>query len=718
MASFPLVDDPIDSEIADVFGVDPLTKDMTLVEFYTHLLEKYKGDRFQIREFLRTLESDKNCACGFMHETMFGRSYDTSMTPEEQNEFCTKLESLSIQWKDSGYVTLSHSASEFATNTELRDRWINSIVIVKYFDQYGARFWQNKWAKEMRGSILFVNPETSEVKCQMKLERGAEVVTGMVSKMNLETQDVKPGRIKILDQEQQDTCTKLCSGQDISMHLTSKGDGSLLVITSYYGQMKDVMRSVIDIFGSDYLKLWVKFSLSASMGHRILLPSTQGTCVEAGFMGAYMVTSMLCGSGICTRNEFQKLCVDPETQEQDQKQDQDKTQDDHTYDYLKIWEMYGNQWIDKFLGFTFFDQMTQIQTFCFEAICKNRTGLFGDKVHTELACSYSRDRLIFLGTSICEQRFYIPHTMYGQVSAIPFEEPLWWKISHASEVDQMIDDIGLMILGRKTKTAYLKAHPPQNKGFNVSDSQMITDAVIDYEGWVAMKVATFPITDPDHLMIIQNIREHFPESDIPLTIYSKIKTEPYYKSHKPKPENIPYLTELVASAGDIFPAVRLLASTYTFHDGELVFTDQMIQRFLDLGTQTVKLLDFSSPDSQIMKDLKSAFDQRIASLGPGDKIPKDPLINFGTRPFDVQCKMALNFQGFDFGKLLVPVFKKIFPDLDKSISDADLRPVCKGLMMSLEPWTIGAQDRIKKLTPQHPAIKDLLHAYLKGVSLI
>jgi hypothetical protein len=692
--------DPIDSELADVFGVDPLTKDMTLVEFYAHLLKKYDGNRSQIREFLRTLDSADNYTCGFMHDPMFGRSYDTSMTPDEQKVFCANLETLSIKWKEIGYVTRSHTTSEFESDSELRDSWINSIVIVKYFEQYGARFWQNKWAKEMRGSVLFVNPETSEIKCQLKLERGAEVVTGMVSKMGLETQDVKPGRIKILDPEQQDTCTKLCSGQDISMHLTSKGDGSLLLITSYSGMMKDVMRSVIDIFGTEYLKLWVKYSLLSSKGQRILLPSTQGTCVEAGFMGPYMITSMLCGSGICTRDELADIYAGPAD------------------DYTQVWEIYGNQWIDKFLGFTFFDQLTQIQTFCFEAICKNRTGLLGDKTHTELACSYSRDRLIFLGTSICEQRFYIPHSMYGQVSEIPFEEPLWWKISDAAEVDRMIDDIGLMILGRQTKSIYLEAHPPQNKGFDVSDPKMVEDAVIDYEGWVAMKIATFPVTDQGHLLAIRTLREHFTDSDISLTIYSKIKTEPYYKSHKPKPENVPYLAELVASAGDIFPAVRLIASTYTIRDGELVFTDQMIRRFLDLGTQTVQILDFTSPDSQIMKDLRYAFDQRVAALGPGDKVPKDPLVNFGSRPFDIQCKMALNFQGFDFGKLLVPIFKKVFPDLDQSISDADLRPVCKGLMMSLEPWTAGAQDRIKKLTPKHPAIKDLLYAYLKGVSMI
>lgn len=665
----------------DVFGVDPVTKDMHADEFYAYLLKKYAGDRSQIREFLRTLGSEY--ACGFMHNAFFEKSF-SSMTASEQLDFCSKLEKLSLSWHTVDYIKTPRTAAEFMQDPGLRESYSNAIVIVKYYEQYGARFWQNKWAKEMRGTIIFVNPETLAVTCATKLERGAEAVTGMVSKMNLETQDVKPGKIKILDEEQKDTCIRLCAGKPIDMHLTSKGDGSLLVITSYTGMFMKIMLPVVELFGSDYTRLWAAQSLTQSSGKRLLVPATQGTLMEAGFMAPYMVTSMLSGSGICSRDDLDIL-------------------DKKGLSYVDVWGIHGSHWIDRFLGFTFFDELSQIQTFCFEAICKDRCGLFGDHPHVELACSYTRDRLIFLGTCICEKRFYIPHSLYGTLSRIPFEEPLWWKISHAEQVDQMIDDIGQMILNKMSKKDYLTKYSPANRGFDVDSKSQIDQAIIDYEGWVAMKIATLKVTDPDHLTVIKTL-------SVPLTIYSKIKTEAYYRSHKFRMENIPYLTELSKTAGDIFPLSRKIAGVCA--------SGAVTERLTVIGQQTMRLLDFKDPDNKIMPLLRAAFKATLdaAALGgPTAKLPKDPLVGFEKRPFDVQCKMALNFRGFDFGELLVPIYLDVFPEIDPMTPD--LKGICSGLTMTLQPWSKDYADRIKDLIPSSPAVQGLITACI-GTSVV
>jgi len=183
--------------------------------------------------------------------------------------------------------------------------------------------------------------------------------------------------------------------------------------------------------------------------------------------------------------------------------------------HLIAWTKFGDQWINKFLNLKFFDDLTQVHTFSFETICKNRQGIFNDHEHIELACSYDVDRCVFVGVSISDHLFYVPHSIYETSSHIPFEQPLWWNVAHAKQVDAMIEALDSMLMGKITKIEYLTMFPPSNKN-------PVTD-FIDPEGWVAMKIVT-PST--------QNL-------DLPPTVYSKIKTESYYRAHKFEQDNIP-----------------------------------------------------------------------------------------------------------------------------------------------------------------------------------
>ena len=669
----------------DMFGIDPLTKDMNVVEYYSHLLKKFSGDRTKIREYLFTL--DAGYQCGFLSTPFMEKSF-TTMDDAERLDFCKKLEQLSHQWKASGIVPLGRTVDEFMHDRKIRESYTYSIVTLKYLEQYGARFWQT-WAKEMRGAVLFVNPETEKISVlSFKLPRGAEVVSGMVTKMGIETQDVKPGRIKILDVEQQDTCTRLCGGDDIDIHLTAKGDGSLLVINTFTGHSMKIMRPVVEIFGTLYTQTWAQQSLELTSNRMLIVPATQGTVLESGFMASYMITSMLVGSGIVSRDELTGF-----------------SSSGHTYE--DCWIKYGKAWIEKFLGFQFLNPThCESQTFCFEAICKDRCGLFDDRPHNELACSYNRDRLIFLGSSLSCKRFYIPHTVYGEkFGNIPFEEPLWWRITNARQIDAMLEDMGNMILGLMTKKEFLQKYPPSNPGFDPNDDMMIENAIIDFEGFVAMKLASFDLSDPDHIKVCAGL-------DIAFRIYSKLKTEAYYRSHKFNARNIAYLAELAKTAGDIFPLARKITG--------ICRSGVIAARMEAIGHKTMELLDFKSPGNKIMPLLHQAYkntvDETNAEIAKGNKakIPKDPLVGFEKRPFDVQCRMALNFRGFDFGGLLLPIYLEAFPEIDPN--NPDLKLMVSGVTMTLQPWIPGYDDRVKQLDPSSGSIQGLIVACI-GTSL-
>ena len=69
--------------------------------------------------------------------------------------------------------------------------------------------------------------------------------------------------------------------------------------------------------------------------------------------------------------------------------------------------------------------------------------------------------------------------------------------------------------------------------------------------------------------------------------------------------------------------------------------------------------------------------------------------------------MALN-NGVDFGKLLIPVYKQLFPEMDLIIKD--LPSILNGLTMKLEPWKPGYEDRIINLDPTSACVQGLVLA--------
>ena len=104
-------------------------------------------------------------------------------------------------------------------------------------------------------------------------------------------------------------------------------------------------------------------------------------------------------------------------------------------------------------------------------VCQQK-GLFNDHYHAELAVSYGRDRALFLGASCCTTLQFYPHYCFQH----PFEEPLFWPVSHSDDVARMLAALEKLARKEITKEEFFADCPP------AAVVEPIEDAIIDYEG--------------------------------------------------------------------------------------------------------------------------------------------------------------------------------------------------------------------------------------------
>lgn len=638
---------------SDIFGVENETKDMNIIQFYSHLMNKFNNNQTMIREYLSSL--------GF---TM--SSYLMTKNAEKMNALYVKFAKLSNEWYENGIITSNVTVEDFKNNVNnCMQHYMHSIVMFKYLDHcQGERFWQNKWATEMRGTVMFVNPETFvPVVLSFKLNRGAEVLTRMTIDKKIETQDVVGSANDILDDEQRDTCQRICDNMPMDAFLTSKGDGSLLIINIYSGNSMKIMYPIVSHFGSEYVCMWANTSMKYFDNKYMIVPSTQGTVIEGGFMSDYMVTSMLCSTGIATRNELSKFtnCTDAFDYY-------------HSLFYNKLDNLI--QCIDM--------SVSQTITLNFEAMCAGRRGGFNDKVHIELAVEYENDRLIFLGLSYTDRLFYVPHMLVSsspvfEKQQFPFEEPLWWHIENGEQINNMIEVLNNVILNKMTKKEYLTMFPPKNV-----DVDNFNDAIIDYEGWIIMKKAVFESTDSNKNIIVEKL-------NYPITIYSKAKTEAYYMAHKFRTKNIDYLLNLARAVGDNrFPLCTKILSLHT--------VTPMNVRFLSIKNELVKFLDFS-PNGTLMNILIE-YDKTIVSNGK-----KSMIKGFDKRPFAIQCRMLFSIRNEFVENTIKDIFMSSFPEI---CHHDNMTSISMNVTRSLELWHVS-DETLSNLTIESPILNDLLN---------
>ena len=292
----------------------------------------------------------------------------------------------------------AHRATQASATTDQilanLERWHASIAVVKYMDgRNGNAMWRNRWAKQARGVVLFVNPDiTSDVRVlSYKLPRGAEVKTFLHGKWGVEeTQDFAGDAYSHLDDWTIRTCDRLLHGGCIKGHLSFKGDGSLFTLTLARGKAAELWRPILELWGGPWVQAWNQLCRNVcthdGIGQDlILVPASNGVAMMDEFMVGYMATGMLVGTGAVSREALRELAQQGGT----------------AVDALL---RYGTELVRSLVQFCSRDGLAlkAAVTLSFEVMVKEQQGLFGDHYHSELAVSYPRDRVLFLGASCCK----------------------------------------------------------------------------------------------------------------------------------------------------------------------------------------------------------------------------------------------------------------------------------------------------------------------------
>ena len=503
------------------------------------------------------------------------------------------------------------------------------VIMIKYMEH--NRDWA-KWARECRGIIVRYAEQGDGrgrwIPIRYALQRGAEVLTGLHVKHGIShTQDTshEQGAPQYqLAPSQQQLVKIFVDGGDLAdgSVLSMKSDGSLLCATLYRGQLVDEMARVIAQHGDDFSRTALAFYQASGM---MIILSSQGTLFLPETVQDYTAHAVLATIGMSESQiaSVASTCTPAES-------------------------------VAKFAG-PFFAKLSQMFqaypaaasetlpvtsiTLNFESVVRNRTTAWGI-VHVELAIDYPESRLSFLGGAVCFATGEVhcdPHftLLRHNVNAAPsLPEPYWWPVKSSAEVESMMEALDAIIQGQKKPLDFVMQFPPQGLQQGLTNA---TPPQLDYEGFVMY--TPVPSTASATVVALE---------------YNKIKTNSYYISHKFKFRNVEQLIKLAATAGHIFPLIRLVRDF-----------------FQSLAPRLVAAI--SSVHAELAKGKTSIFFQGIACN------PK-AAASFERQPFEVKLKMLVNLSGPIFSDFCFAAFQAQFRELggvgvDRKEIDALLKSI-------------------------------------------
>lgn len=504
---------------------------------------------------------------------------------------------------------------------EVRQMMKNSGIVmlkIKYMEH--NKIW-TKWGRQCRGVILRLDNKSNVFVCdKMMLIRGAEVLTNVHINANIKkTQDITDFKEKnYLDASQIDTIERLLNSYPIDAYMSFKNDGSLLAISLYpicltdnqtFTNSASFYKNLIMSYGDDFSKSILNLSQEMNLPF-IPIISTQGTLFLADDMKDYMVSAILIGTCNLTFEQVKNISLENTP--------------------IDALVKYGQKFFQKLKMFyeLFFSSENSSMTLSFEAICKNRSGCWcNSKIHTELAISYNFTDLRFLGCVFNIGKsvgIYKAHYQISNECALcGFDEPLYWKINHANDVNNMMNNLTKVIFNEISESDYFKICPYDNKHIpkNVS---------IDYEGWIIYRTLEDGTLD-----------------------YSKIKSEEYYISHIFREYNIPKLIEISKFKRNIFP---LADFTHDF--------------FFDLNKKFYN----------VFNKIKYVLDSYNKNIMTG--LPPKAIISFKQQNYHTKIKMLINASN-TWNKICFDIFFESFPMLKQN---DETYSSLKSIVMSVKPW--------------------------------
>jgi hypothetical protein len=560
-------------------------------------------------------------------------NYDNTLSSvlklmKEQTEESALTDNLGIvEYINSLTSTLSHS--EIMESFKIRGFIVkdkNNTIMIKYKEC--CQLWKRKWERDCRGVLLFKTKDNKYICLADQLQRGPEVLTGRHLKAGITvTEDMESKSSIQYDDTIHDTISRLIELRDIDGYLSFKNDGSLIGITCYSDEYRDIVKNLAansDEFAKACLEIAEEMKLTY-----IPMVKTQTTFSAGPAMQDYIVTAMF--SNIFT---YEELCEFAKTMSPAQ-----------------VLRKFGNLFFQKINKLHESIGSSNRCTFNFEAICKDRTTAWGVE-HIELAMSYQTSSLKCLGMSFgTETITRIPHFVFSDnIINAGFYEPMWWEVTHASQIEKIMENLSKCMRKVITEDEFLELHKPNNK--------VLDNKTFDYEGFVFYRGEKYNFD------------------------YNKIKTEEYYRAHNFQPNNVPYLLQLYKTAGDKFPLSKRVNDFF----GDLK---------MHLTTVSTNILDILNLD----KDSNPLF------TGLNERAAKSWI----TQPKATQMKMLVNASGEVWYNIAYDVFLKTFPNIKYSqVERLEINGVLKNIIMAILPWDDGFGQRIDDMiTSSHQSLRHL-----------
>jgi len=440
-----------------------------------------------------------------------------------------------------------NKAYQCSCPVDFRDTpYAERIIHLKYLEHNNN--W-NKWGRDTRGTAFYLNDAGCWIPVKYLMQRGAEMLTGMQIKRGItDTENInlsKDYRCSHLSPDQQSLIIKLATNGQINLNATFKKDGSLHAFVLYSGEFAKVLRKVIMTKGDEFTKTVTNVwdSITGSTDYTFVFQS-QGTMLLGNFMQDYATTALF-------------PMADPKLTPVD-----------------KI-KQFGPDLFRRMARM--FDEMNgDFKLILAETICANRLESYSGKVHNELAVAYPNSGFTILSrTSITGNSYKVePHYVFSDsIHSNGFVEPAFWNVTNVDMMDNLIKAVDSYIFGKMTVNEFYDAYPPSN-GYGY-------EKVIDVEGFV----------------VYDNSNSNS---------YGKIKTDSYYKAHKLRDGNVPFLCELAEVAGNLFPLAQKVKTIYVGLDSKL---STINQKLIELVTSDLMInsLNEKARTSYLTKDKATQF---------------------------------------------------------------------------------------------------------------
>ena len=429
----------------------------------------------------------------------------------------------------------------------------------------------DKWARECRGLVAAYTPGIGWLPLSVKLQRGSEMLTSLHTAFGIEENEsfARASGCSHLHRVQQHTVQRCAEGGELLGVLSSKVDGALLCVNIYPdgSPQAALLRRLVacesaaaassagEGHGAEAEQVrFARASLDACDGLGfIFCLGTRGTLLVGPAMLEFVVGAVCGGvlNAAVTNREHSPACV---------------------------WETAARPFARRLAAFREAlpaAERERAMTLSFEAVCAHRRTPWGSP-HPELAVSYPRDMVRFLGATLgiggvgAAGRFRCHAQLAHAATAAGLEQPLHWLTHSVEAVDAMLQDLDCVVRATITPSEYLRRHPPAVAPLAGSEP------LLDVEGFVFLR----PLVSASQAAHVAWLLREGRADEAAAAIaevdldYGKLKTVAYYKAHnlekaKEKEKEKARVAALRAYprvAGRHFPIIERI---HAFYDGEV-----------------------------------------------------------------------------------------------------------------------------------------------------